>query len=111
MLVDKEQQVKNSFIYLLPVISSFLLFIAIPIFTRILSKEDYGIVVMAQVYAIFINGLTKEEAIKAANKIYSRKCGRDKVTFVCRTNVSSIGPGTGEKTNVDELLEKNDIGI
>ncbi|MFQ5685283.1 MAG: lipopolysaccharide biosynthesis protein [Candidatus Scalindua sp.] len=57
MLVNKEQQVKNGFIYLLPVISSILPFIAIPIFTRILSKEDYGVLALAQVYAIFISGL------------------------------------------------------
>ena len=52
------------------------------------------------------NGLTKEEAIEATNKNYSRKYGRDKVTPVCRTNVGSMGSGTGEKTNVEELLEK-----
>lgn len=56
-MVNKEQQIKNVCIYLLPVASSILPFIAIPIFTRILSKEDYGILALAQVYAIFINGL------------------------------------------------------
>ena len=55
------------------------------------------------------NGLTKEEAIAAANKIYSRKYGRDKVTSICRTDVSSMGPGTVEIVNVDELLGKKDI--
>lgn len=56
-MVNKEQQIKNVFIYLLPVISSILPFISIPIFTRILSKEDYGVLALAQVYAIFICGL------------------------------------------------------
>lgn len=56
-MVNKEQQIKNSFIYLLPVIISFLPFITIPIFTRILSKEDYGALALAQVYAFFICGL------------------------------------------------------
>ena len=32
------------------------------------------------------NGLTKEEAMQVANKMYSQKYGRDKVTSVCRTD-------------------------
>lgn len=56
-MVNKEQQIKSVFIYLLPVISSILPFISLPIFTRILSKEDYGLLALAQVYAIFICGL------------------------------------------------------
>ncbi len=67
-MVNKEQQVKNSIIYLLPVISSILSFIAILIFTRILSKEDYGILALAQVYAIFINGLANFGMTAAYNR-------------------------------------------
>ncbi len=55
---NKEQQIKNSFIYFLPVIvSSLLPLVAIPIFTRILTKEDYGVLALAQIYAIFVSGL------------------------------------------------------
>lgn len=57
-MVNKEQQVKNSFIYLLPIASSILPFVAIPVFTRILSKEDYGTLALAQVYAMFLSGLS-----------------------------------------------------
>lgn len=57
-MTNKEQQIKNSFIYLLPmVIGCILPFITLPIFTRILTKEDYGVLALAQVYAIFVNGL------------------------------------------------------
>jgi len=57
-MADKEQQIKNSFIYLLPIIISNLLpFITLPIFTRILTREDYGVLALAQVYAIFVTGL------------------------------------------------------
>jgi O-antigen/teichoic acid export membrane protein len=57
-MVNKEQQIKNSFTYLLPTITtSFLPFLTIPIFTRILTKEDYGVFALAQVYAIFVSGL------------------------------------------------------
>lgn len=55
---NKEQQIRNSFLYLLPVIiGNVLPFITIPIFTRILTPEDYGILALAQIYAIFAAGL------------------------------------------------------
>jgi O-antigen/teichoic acid export membrane protein len=55
---SKEKQIKNSFIYLLPVIvGSLIPILTLPIFTRILTKEDYGIWALAQVYAIFVNGI------------------------------------------------------
>jgi O-antigen/teichoic acid export membrane protein len=57
-MTNKEQQIKNSFIYLLPmVIGCILPFITLPIFTRILTTEDYGVLALAQAYAIFVNGL------------------------------------------------------
>ena len=46
-MANKEQQIKNSFIYLLPIIiGSVLSFIALSIFTRILTREDYGVLEM-----------------------------------------------------------------
>lgn len=58
MTADKEQQIKNSLIYLISVVTGLVTpFITLPIFTRILTKEDYGVLALAQVYAIFVNGL------------------------------------------------------
>ena len=57
-MINKEKQIKNSLIYLLPVIVGNLLpLLTLPIFTRILTKEDFGIWGLAQVYAIFVNGV------------------------------------------------------
>jgi O-antigen/teichoic acid export membrane protein len=57
-MATKEQQIKNSFIYLLPVgLANLIPLITLPIFTRVLTKEDYGIFALAQIYAIFANGL------------------------------------------------------
>lgn len=57
-MTSKEKQIKNSLIYLLPVIVGNLLpLLTLPIFTRILTKEDYGTWALAQVYAIFVNGV------------------------------------------------------
>lgn len=54
---DKERQIKNSLIYLLPVIVGNLIpILTLPIFTRILTKEDYGVFALSQVYALFVNG-------------------------------------------------------
>ena len=57
-MTSKEKQIKNSFIYLLPVIVSNLIpILTLPIFTRILTPADYGVFALAQVYAIFVNGV------------------------------------------------------
>ena len=57
-MIGKEEQIKNSFVYLLPVIFQNLIpILTIPIFTRILTKEDYGVFALSQVYAIFVNGI------------------------------------------------------
>ena len=57
-MANKEQQIKNGFIYLLPVIVGNLLpLLTLPIFTRILTKEDYGALALAQVYGIFMSGI------------------------------------------------------
>jgi O-antigen/teichoic acid export membrane protein len=56
---SSEKQVRNSFLYLFPLITTNILpFITIPIFTRILSIEDYGALALTQVYAIFIGSLS-----------------------------------------------------
>lgn len=55
---NKEQQVKNSFIYFLPImVSSIIPMLTLVVFTRILTKEDFGILALAQIYAIFASGL------------------------------------------------------
>lgn len=57
-MADKEKQIKNSFIYLLPIIvGNILPLIALPIFTRILTKEDYGLLALVMIYALFVAGL------------------------------------------------------
>ena len=57
-MASKEKQIKNSLIYLLPVFIGNLIPLAmLSIFTRILTKEDYGVLGLAQVYAIFASGL------------------------------------------------------
>jgi O-antigen/teichoic acid export membrane protein len=57
-MTSKEKQIKNGFIYLLPVIVGNLIpLVTLPIFTRILTKEDYGVWALAQVYAIFVTGV------------------------------------------------------
>ena len=56
--ITKEKQVKNSFIYLMPIIANSIVpFISLPILTRILTMEDYGVLALVQIYAIFANGL------------------------------------------------------
>jgi O-antigen/teichoic acid export membrane protein len=70
-MVNKEQQIKHGLLYLLPTVTTSLLpFITIPIFTRILTKEDYGVLALAQVYAIFVSGLANFGMIAAYERDY-----------------------------------------
>lgn len=85
-MTSKEKQIKNGAIYMVPVaIGNLLPLLTLPIFTRILTKEDYGVWALAQVYAIFVNGLANfgltigyernffenKEKKKAAGLLYS----------------------------------------
>jgi len=57
-MINHEKQIKNTVIYILPVVLGNLLpFLTLPIFTRILTTKDYGVFALAQAYAIFVNGL------------------------------------------------------
>ena len=56
--ITKKQQIRNAIIYMLPLgLSSLLPLITIPIFTRILMPEEYGLLALAMIYAIFMCGL------------------------------------------------------
>jgi O-antigen/teichoic acid export membrane protein len=70
-MANKEQQVRNTFIYLLPaIVGNVLPFITLPIFTRILTKEDYGVLALAQIYAIFVSGLANFGMTAAYDRNY-----------------------------------------
>ncbi|MDP8212378.1 MAG: oligosaccharide flippase family protein [Candidatus Zapsychrus exili] len=57
-MTGKEEKVKNIIIYIIPNIASvFLPIITLPIFTRILTKNDYGIYALAEIYAILLSGI------------------------------------------------------
>ena len=55
---SKEKQIKNSFLYLLPVVVGTIIpFLTLAVFTRILTKEDYGALALVQIYGAFVTGL------------------------------------------------------
>lgn len=56
---EKNKQFSNVLWYMLPVIiGNAIPIMTLPIFTRLLSVEEYGIYALALVYAIFINGIS-----------------------------------------------------
>ena len=68
---DKEKQVKNTLVYLLPIITSNVFpFITIPVFTRILTKNDYGVLALTLVYAVFVTGLANFGMTAAYDRNY-----------------------------------------
>lgn len=53
-----QKQVTNTTLYMIPVIVGNLIpILTLPIFTRILSVEDYGVYALSLVYAIFVTGV------------------------------------------------------
>lgn len=57
-MINKEKQIKNTMIYVVPnIVSVFLPIITLPIFTRALTKNDYGMYALAEIYAIFLSGI------------------------------------------------------
>jgi len=55
-IVNKQKQINNSVRYMAVMgLSSLTPLITLPIFTRILTKEDFGILVLAEIYAVLIN--------------------------------------------------------
>jgi O-antigen/teichoic acid export membrane protein len=70
-MANEQQQIKNSFIYIAQVfVSSLIPLIALTIFTRILTKEDYGVLALAQVYAIFFSGMANFGMTSAYDRNY-----------------------------------------
>jgi O-antigen/teichoic acid export membrane protein len=54
-----EKQFKNGLFYILPVIiGAGLPILTLPLFTRALSVEEFGVFALSQVYAVFINGIS-----------------------------------------------------
>jgi len=57
-MINKRQEISDSLLYLISTsLSAILPIITIPIFTRILRPEDYGIYGLSMIYAIFMSGL------------------------------------------------------
>ena len=55
---NKQKQVSDSFLYMLSLVTNNLfLFITIPVFTRIITKEDYGALALAQIYGMLVGGI------------------------------------------------------
>jgi O-antigen/teichoic acid export membrane protein len=57
-LAEKRKQFANSALYVAPIaIGNLVPILTLPIFTRLISKEDYGAWALANVYAVFVAGL------------------------------------------------------
>ena len=54
----KDKQVRNMFVYLIPVaVGNLIPLLTFPILTRVLTKEDFGLWALAQIYALVVSGL------------------------------------------------------
>ena len=69
-MIEKRKQIKNSLYYLLSLSGGLLSLITIPIFTRILSPADYGLLALAMIYASIINGLANFGMVTVFDRNY-----------------------------------------
>lgn len=75
---SKQRQIKNSFIYLVPIlIGNLIPFLTLPFFTRILTVEDYGILALVEAYAIFAVGLSNFGMIVGFERNYFQYAQQD----------------------------------
>lgn len=71
MSAEKELQVRNGIIYLMPpMLAAVLPIFTLPLFTRVLSKEDFGAYALAQVYGVFVTGLVNMGLTTAYERNY-----------------------------------------
>lgn len=57
-MITREQQVRNGVMYLMPVIvGSSLPLLTLPVYTRVLSSEEYGAWALAMAYGMFVTGV------------------------------------------------------
>ena len=91
-MINKEQQIKNSFIYLVPtIIGNLLPIITLPIFTRILTKEDYGILALASLYAIFASGLANFGLIVGYERNFFQYKDKKKTAELLYSTLAFVG--------------------
>lgn len=58
MSVGKSRSLKNGLLYIVPfLVGSVLPIVTLPIFTRVLTIDDYGIYALTVVYAVFVTGI------------------------------------------------------
>jgi O-antigen/teichoic acid export membrane protein len=54
----RDKQIKNSFIYIVAhIVTNFLPVVTLPIFTRILTAQEYGVYALAGIYAVLFSGI------------------------------------------------------
>ncbi len=96
----KNQQVRAGFLYLFAtLVDSVVPFITLPFFTRVLSATDFGVLALAQVYALIVGGLANFGMATAYNRNYFEYEGDKKKTgelffttvgFVCVLSAFAI---------------------
>jgi O-antigen/teichoic acid export membrane protein len=55
---DSQKQMRNASLYMIPfIVGNAIPILTLPIFTRILTVEDYGVYALSSVYALFVTGI------------------------------------------------------
>ena len=91
-MTNKKQQIKNSIIYLIPFVTSSLApIITIPIFTRIFTPVDFGILALSMIYAIFMCGLSNFGMSLVIDRNYFKYKNDKKIGTIYLSKQDEIG--------------------
>lgn len=67
----KRLQIKNTLLYVSSVVvNNLIALVTLPVFTRILSREDYGVFALAEIYGLFATGLANFGMVIAYERNY-----------------------------------------
>lgn len=68
-MLTREQQIRNGMLYITRLaVTALLPLIALPIFTRVLTRADYGVLALVQIYAMFASALANAGLITAFDR-------------------------------------------
>ncbi len=89
---SKEKQLRDSVLYLLPlIVGNIFPFLTLPIFTRILTTDDYGALALAQIYGLFASGIANFGMTVAYDRNYYQYRGcREKSAQLLYTSLAFV---------------------
>jgi O-antigen/teichoic acid export membrane protein len=104
---NKEKQIKNSFLYILPnIVSGLLPIVTLPVFTRILTVADYGVYALASIYAILLSGIVNFGLTASYERNFFQYKDKEKTAELLYSTLAFVLAGFLIATAITYLFKK-----